>query len=95
MDDLLRVIVEAGPTREVYYQASVGPDRMVAVGHTAGAEVLDIFAKDWPSDPQSENSEGPYRRYQYSRARRRWVDEERPPGSGRINELIETLPLDS
>jgi hypothetical protein len=87
MDQLLRAIVEAGAARMSYYQFRIGSGRVVAVGHTPGTERLDVFLG-------TRRGGGPYRRYEYSRAARRWCCVDPPPDRGEIAAAIVSLPLD-
>lgn len=92
-DDVLRTIVESGPTRSVYYQATLRSGEKVAVGHDPGSDQVDVITRPRPVDQRSRDSTGPYRRYGYSVTNGRWLVDTRPPGAVEIGELIDELPL--
>lgn len=94
MDELLRAIVEGGPTHRVYYEVPLDGDRRIAVGHTPGSDLLDVIAEPRPRDRKDGSATGPYRRYGFSRGEGRWLRGEHPPGSGAIGEAIQALPLE-
>jgi hypothetical protein len=73
--------IETLPSRPL---ASWGPD----LG-SGGAGLRGPFNVD----PKDGGLPGTYRRYGYSLARERWLNDERPPGSGAIVEIIGRLPL--
>jgi hypothetical protein len=93
MDDLVQAIVESGPTVRSYLECPLPLDRTVAIGHTPGEDQLEVFAAPRPVDLKEGAAPAAYRRYGYSLARERWLNDERPPGSGAIVELIGKLPL--
>jgi hypothetical protein len=93
MDDMVQTIVEAGPTVRSYFECPLPQNRTVAIGHSPGEEHLEVFAAPRPVDRKDGGSTGAYRRYGYSLARERWLNDERPPGSGAIVEIIGRLPL--
>lgn len=93
LDDLVQAIVESGATARSYFECPLPRDRTVAIGHSPGEEHLEIFAALRPVDRKEGGPPAAYRRYGYSLARERWLNDERPPGSGAIVELIGRLPL--
>ena len=93
MDNLVRSIVESGPTRRTYFEIPLGPEERVAVGHAPGSDRLDLFAlEDGQKDPGSHQSVD-YRKYGFSRAGQRWLDDEEPREADRIGAAIRELPL--
>jgi hypothetical protein len=93
MDDLVQTIVESGPTVRSYFECPLPRERTVAIGHSPGEDLLEVFAAPRPVDLKEAGSPRTYRRYGYSLARERWLNDERPPGSGAIVEIIGRLPL--
>ncbi len=92
MDELLRAIVEFGPTKRTYYQ--IPPDhRTVAIGHTPGSGDLDVFARVDVRGKKGEPTPGPYQHFSYSLRSRSWPPDRRPPDDKQIQQVISDLPL--
>lgn len=90
-DNLLRGIVESGPTRRTYYKVSLRTGETVAVGLDPGSDVVDVVAPDRP-DERGTGEGGPsYRSYRYSSADRRWSAGERPPGGAEVAKFVDSL----
>lgn len=95
LDELLRAIIESGPTRMTYYQVPLRSGERVAIGHDPGSDQLDVIARSRPKDLEGADAAASYRRYGYSLSGGRWLVNERPPGSGEIREAIAGLPLEA
>ena len=95
MDNLVRSIVESGPTLRTYFEIPLGPEERVAVGHAPGSDRLDVFALEDGLKDQGSHQSVDYRRYGFSRAGQRWLDDEAPREADRIGEVIRELPWGS
>lgn len=79
-DDLMRGIVESGPTHPSYYELSLSNGDVVAIGHDPDSDYFDVVARGRPTNGESGGA-SPYRHYGYSRSSRTWVGRSRPFGS--------------
>jgi len=92
-DDLMRGIVESGPTHPSYYELRLSNGDLVAIGHDPDSDYFDVVARARPSNGGSEGASPstPYRHYGYSRSSKQWVGAGRPSGSTEAVKFIHGL----